>query len=297
MKSPFPRVYIIVLNYKNAEDTNECLTSLQKLNYPNYHVVVVDNASNDNSESIINSWIMKSLDSRFTFVQAGRNNGYAGGNNVGIKYAQEKGDMDYIWILNNDTIVDEQALDAIISKFKEDKSIGMCGSKIVSYWDRVSVQGYGAKYNKYLSTVKNITKQEELSKINYIIGASLCLSREFLEQVGLFSEDYFLYYEELDLVERSKGKFTFACAVDSIVYHKEGATTGGNKSYRSELSDFYMIRNRIIFTRKYHPLCLLTVYLGIIYSMLHRIFRGQSSRAFMILKIMFNPNSEYVSAH
>lgn len=288
-----PKTYIIVLNYNNSADTIECLKSLLHLQYDNFHIVLIDNASSDNSVAELDAFV--GISESITFIQADRNGGYAAGNNIGIKYAIEQGDMEYVWILNNDTIVEKTALTELVKKMQKDKTIGFCGSKLVYEWDKTKLQGYGGKYNKWLGTSYNIVNSNEISKIDYVIGASVLVSKEFLDDVGLMSEDYFLYFEELDWARRAAGRYKLTCAADSIVYHKEGATIGANgndSKNKSELADYFVVRNKIKFTKKYYPYCLLTVYIGLIWTIINRFRRNQLDRIPMILKLMAGTGTE-----
>ena len=108
----------------------------------------------------------------------------------------------------------------------------------------------------------------------------MLVSRQFVESVGLLAEDYFLYNEEIDWATRAKGLYTLAYAAKSTVYHKEGASIGGSNfklAQKSRTSDFYMIKSRIMFARKFYPYTLPTVYLGLGATMVNRMRRGQWS--------------------
>lgn len=284
----YPMVYIVILNYKGAEDTIACMQSIVNINYSFFKVLVIDNASGDGSDVIIRNYLDRIKDKRFSFIKTEKNMGYAGGNNVGIRIALKDQSMSYVWILNNDTIVDKNALIEMVDKMEMEQKMGMCGSKQVYEWDRSKLQGYGGKYNKYLGLSGTVIDVNKIDKLDFVNGASMLIRRNLLEQIGLFCEDYFLYFEELDLRERSKRQFTIGCAARSVVYHKEGASIGSNADgqMRSRLSDYYLIRNRILFTRKFHPLCLISVYLGLFYAIFNRIKRKQFDRGSMILKLM-----------
>lgn len=221
-------------------------------------------------------------------LQTGDNLGFAGGNNVGIRYALQKADFSYIWLLNNDTVVDKNALTQLVLESNKDTRIGLCGSLLRYYQRPEEIQALNGAYNKYLGTSRYNTSLTKVSGIDYVVGASMLVSKKFLDEIGLLGEDYFLYYEELDWVMRSKGKFRQAYAMDSIVYHKEGATIGGknNPSNKSELADFYAIKNRIVFARKYFPWSLPIVYMGVAFAIFNRIKRKQYSRAKMIIDIV-----------
>ena len=284
------KVYIIVLNYKNYKDTLMCLESLLELKYNNFSIIVIDNASNDGSSEKIMQWIQNySNNISIEFIESKFNLGYAGGNNIGIRKALQDEEMKYVWVLNNDTIVNKEALAELVMEMNSDIHIGICGSKLIYNWDRNQIQGYGGWYHKFFGMGGTVKDEKKISEIDYVIGASMFFRRKVFETTGLFSEDYFLYFEELDFSQRIKGKFKMACAINSIVFHKEGASIGSNgrkPQEKSMLSDYYLIRNRILFTKKYCPLYLPTVYIGLIYAIFNRLRRKQFNRVPMIIKLM-----------
>lgn len=293
-----PCVHIVLLNWNGWQDTIECLKSLEDLEYPNFEIVVVDNASTDNSVSKI-----KEEYPEIVLLRSRSNLGYAGGNNLGIEYAL-KHNTDYVWLLNNDTIVDEFALLNLVDRIEEDSSLGMCGSKVVYYHQRDTVQVLaGGSYNKWLGITTNFGQHQHVDtdfdteqieeNLDFIIGASMLISRSFLKDIGLISEDYFLYYEEVDWGIRAKGKYDLGFASDSIVYHKEGSSIGAtnlDKSNKSKLSDYYLIKNRFKITFKFYPYLLPFIYLTTFYSILNRIKRKQWDRIPMIFKLCFTFN-------
>lgn len=293
-----PKVFIIILNWNGKKDTIECLNSLKSLKYSNFEIVVVDNASSDGSVSAI-----KDQFPEITLLQNTTNLGYAGGNNIGLRYAMTH-EVAYAWILNNDTVVHKDALGSLVEKIKSDQNIGMCGSRLIYYHDRQTIQALGGGvYNKWFGTTAHVganepattdfSEEEIERKLDYIVGASMLVSDRFLEEVGLISEDYFLYYEELDWALRGKDKFRLGYADKSLVYHKEGASVKGDNltlNKKSRLSDYYQIKNRLKFTWKFYPYHLPTVYLSVFYSMLNRIKRRQWKRIPMILKICITFN-------
>jgi len=232
-------------------------------------------------------------------IQTGENLGYAGGNNVGIRYALAKNDFGYIWILNNDTVVEKNALSELVWKFEEyrrkKKKVGITGSKLL-YYDRPEIiQGVGGIYNKWLAVNKHLGifekdrgqyDSEEVSKrMDYVIGASMLVSRDFIEEVGLMCEDYFLYFEEVDWAMRGKRKgYQLGYCWKSRIYHKEGRSIGTSSKgkERSEISDFYLTKNKILFTKKFFPKCILSVCLGLGVVAFNRIRRRQFNRIKLI---------------
>lgn len=316
------RVYIIVLNWNGWRDTIECLESVFRLAYPNFKIIVCDNASSDGSLEYIRSWargelapeaenpelasltlppvlkpvpfveissermnVMGRHDTRLVLIQNGANLGFAGGNNVGLRYALSQGDCDFAWLLNNDTIVRPDALSPLVKRMHERPDAGICGSTLLYYHDPSKVQAWGGSiYNRWVARVGHIGKLADAAKVPepqdiesqmaYVIGASMLVRKSFLEQIGLMDEGYFLYFEELDWAARAKGHFRLAYCPSSIVYHKEGRSIGSHRvtAQQSVLAEFYATRNRILFTRKYYPLALFTVLVAVAASAIHRLF-------------------------
>jgi GT2 family glycosyltransferase len=313
------RVYIVILNWNGWRDTIECLESVLRLDYQDYKVIVCDNASSDGSMEHIRSWargdlaaesgnpalaylvtppvpkpvplveispgaIAQTNDARLVLIQTGANLGFAGGNNVGLRYALQQGDCAFAWLLNNDTVVCPDALSRLVERMQERPDAGICGSTLLYYHDPSKVQAWGGSvYNKWLARGGHIGKlaiatqlpepQEVERKMAYVIGASMFVRRSFLEQIGLMDEQYFLYFEELDWAARAKGHFKLIYCPDSIVYHREGNSIGSYRvtAQQSVLAEFYATRNRMLFTRKNYPWAILTVLGAVAMSAIHRL--------------------------
>lgn len=217
----------------------------------------------------------KGNSARLVLIQTGANLGFAGGNNVGLRYALQRDDFDYIWLLNNDTVIESDALTHLIRRMKENPDAGMCGSTLPFYQDPRKIWALGgATYNKWLakpcciglfqSKENTVDPQQIEPHLGYIAGASMLVSRDFLRDIGLMSEDYFLYFEELDWAVRSRGRYRLAYAPESIVYHKVAASTIQNIDYKdTSVSDYFMFRNSLFFTHKYFPVALPLVLLRV----------------------------------
>ncbi len=295
-----PVVFIVLLNWNGLNDTDACLESLAGLDYPNYKVIVVDNASTDGSEREL-----RARHPTLTLLQSGANLGFAGGNNVGLRYALEHG-AEYVWLLNNDTLVEPDALTQLVTKMQREPELGLCGSTLLYESQRDSVQALGgARYNRWLGTVQHVGQHERWpqdvdegeieGQLDYLIGASTFVSRLFLETVGLLQDDYFLYFEELDWATRARGqpghqsKFRLGYAAKSIVYHKEGSSIGGTdraKAGKSYTADLYALKNRVRFTRRFYPYALPTVYLGLLVALANRVRRRQWRRVELVIRVM-----------
>lgn len=281
-------IYICVLNYANASDTLACCESLRRLTGPKFRILLVDNASPDDSQEVLADYAARHAE-EVVFFPLEENRGYAAGNNVALRYALAQEDMEYAWILNNDTIVEPDALSWLVCYMAEHPAVGLCGSRLVYEWDRSRVQGYGGRYNRWLGVSDTYRDVADIPRIDYVIGAAVFVRREFLIDIGLMCEDYFLYFEETDWAVRARGHYELGCEPRSIVYHREGASIGADMMHpgeKSELADYYAMRNRLLFTRRYYPECLPTVYLSSIVMLWNRLRRHQYHRIWMFVKLL-----------
>lgn len=263
-------VYVILLNWHGAVDTIACLKSLANLKGEMPKVIVCDNASADDSWNRLETYVGNQSQLDIRLFQTGANLGFAGGNNFGLQIALSDPEMEYAWLLNNDTEVDPEALFSLISYMNEHQNVGICGSTLLYMHDPTLVQAVGGMYNFWWGTSKHVLDHQKYSRelcnsidsdsLDYVVGASMFVRRSLLERVGLMGEDYFLYSEEIDWATRMKRQmpgFKLGYAAHSLVYHKEGASTGANdqqgKTY-SYFADYFFITSRLKFARKFFPL-------------------------------------------
>jgi GT2 family glycosyltransferase len=193
-----------------------------------------------------------------TIIEADANLGFAGGTNAGLRHAMTDPRFTHFWLLNNDTVVHADAAAMLLSRGEECHQIGLCGSRIMRFDDPGKIQACGGSRYEWGRAWGHaildspFDRDHVESQLSYISGASTFATRSFVEQVGLLSEDYFLYFEEMDWVVRAAERFCLAYAPQSIVYHKEGKSIGSSSFDRpSNLSLRYMTANRLVFTRKY----------------------------------------------
>ena len=315
---PVSLVCIILVNWNGWRDTLECLASLQKISGTQHRIVVCDNGSTDDSVQQIAAWAQKlsiackqydrdgaekgrerTGDPWLTVIRSDENLGFAGGNNVGLRYGLARAGFDYFWLLNNDTVVKPDSLTLLVARMQGDPAIGICGSTILDYTKRDKILALGGgRYLFWLGVpwhhgrlyryAPDINQKRAETRMNYVEGASMLVSRSFLEQIGLMNEEYFLYFEELDWTLRSRGRFRLGYAPASIVYHKVGASIGtsSNPARKSLVCDYYTIRNRIRFTGQHYPLALLAVYPVLLLEAFVRILCGKPDRAAMIIRLM-----------
>ena len=239
--------YIIILNYNGWKDTIECLNSLSCIQ-EDCKIVLIDNKSTDDSIDKLEKWIQnqKELSSNLIFIKSSENNGYAAGNNIGIKYVESQEDAQFIWILNNDTLIQEDTFKNLINCYKnlENENIALLGSKILN--EDFSIQSIGYLNSKY---TEDEIKSKSSIEVEHISGCSIFIRADKIKEIGYIPEEYFLYYEETDWMKsiKQKGFKIFTCLSSQLI-HKHAKSTGG---IYSPFVIYYMTRNQILFNKKY----------------------------------------------
>ncbi len=248
----YPKVFIIIVNWNGKEDTIECLESLKGVDYPNYRLIVVDNGSTDGSQDELRKI------PGIVLIETGRNLGYAGGVNVGIEHALKHG-ADYVFLLNNDCIVDKGFLKELIRVAQDDEKIGIAGPIIYFYDEPNKLQEFGG-YISLTRLIKGGIKPElgvidkgqfkDIRYVDYVAGGACLIKKEVIEKIGMFDPSYFLYWEETDYDMRAKqAGFELAVVPTSKIWHKVSASTVKS----SNLVAYYMTRNKFIFVRNRLP--------------------------------------------
>lgn len=301
----------VVLNWRRPADTIACVESLLRIDR-DLDIVVVDNDSGDGSLDRIAAELspivaaggryavqrlqpgetptVREAGASLVLTDSGRNGGYAFGNNVGIRLALGRIDCRYVWILNNDTVVpDGASLDTLLVKMAADPSIGICGSTVAyaGREGRVQALGGGAFESRVgrctqigngASLSDPIDEAAVESHMAYVNGAAAFVRREFIETVGLMSEDYFLYYEEIDWAKRAGGRFKLGYCAKSVVYHSVGASIGTDDfGNRSPMSAYYLTRSRLKFLKQHSPSSLPMASMDIVKDVLRQYRRGNGA--------------------
>ena len=304
-------VHIVIVNYNSWRDTLECLESVLRNDYGEFKIIVVDNNSQDGSMDYMINWaegrldiwndpgnvlyelsnppIAKPIDytfidfrenkdfssyqsSELIFIQSGQNNGFAAANNIAIKYAEQQNNYRYIWLLNNDAVIEADALSTLIKGVKGHSEVGVAGSKILYYSNPKRLQNVGSKiikgsFFKLCKPIVNLTDyNEDIGQydkpfyVDDLMGASMLITKDALHDVGIMPEEYFLYGEETDFnFNAAKHYYKLMTFPDSRVYHKKGSSTGGDDS---ALSIYYRTRNQFILYKKYMPILKYILYIN-----------------------------------
>ncbi len=241
-----PLVYIVILNYKGAQVTLDCVRSVLKIDYPNFRVLVVDNASPDDSVALFKTALGGTP---VEVLISNKNEGYAGGNNLGIEKALAAG-ADYIFVLNNDTLVEAGCLQPLVEAVERDMAIGIASCPIFNTHRDYAVDvGYRMSlYTGMPAQWRNGAMPRETTEVHAVCGAAMFLRAATIRRIGAFDPRFFLVCEDTDICFRARKAGFKTCFVPGPgIQHLESYTTG---QYRPK-SLYCGIRNRAWFIRRY----------------------------------------------
>jgi GT2 family glycosyltransferase len=243
-----PKLSVILLNYNGPRDTIECVESLRKSSFRDFDIVVVDNASSDSSVAALRAGYPD-----ITLIVNDHNLGFAGGNNVGIRHALQRGSK-FMLLLNNDTTVDPNGLGVLSKTMEENPQVGIVGGKIY-YADRPNViwfaggyfninSGFGDHYGKAEEDVGQYNRAREC---DFITGCCMLIRREVCERIGLLDDSYFLYYEDVDFCTRARREgYGILYQPGAVIYHKISRAT----SWDSPVYIYFNLRNKLFFLHR-----------------------------------------------
>lgn len=247
-----PKVAVVVLNWNGWRDSVECGNSLLQLSYARSTIIVVDNGSTDGSVERLRA-ALPGVD----LIETGRNLGFAGGNNVGIRRALERG-AEFVLLLNNDTTVAPDLLEALLAGQRAQPSAGVLGPKTYyhgdpgrlwyagGYWDDAR-QCFGQRGEGEPDCGQYDTPGET----DFVVGSAMFVPRAVFERVGLLREDYFLNYEEIDFCTRVRAAgYTLGYVPAARVWHKVSASFGGEDS---PMKLYFTFRNRLLWAERHLP--------------------------------------------
>lgn len=217
------KVSVIIVTFNGEKVISDCLASVLQSSYPNLEIIVVNNGSLDRTRDIVFTQFPQ-----VKLIDAERNLGFAGGNNLGIKNATGE----IIILLNDDTTVKPDWIDAIVKVFNEDKKVGIVGCKIL-YPDKKTIQHAGGivRKNGLTEHIGNgeldCGQYDSLKEVDYVTGAAIAFRKELIETLGLLDEKYYpIYFEETDYCFRArKLGYRVVYLPQAVVYHWESQST------------------------------------------------------------------------
>nr|MBI1228568.1 glycosyltransferase [Cytophagales bacterium] len=253
-----PSVAIILVNWNGYLFTSQCLRSLEEIDYPPVHVIVVDNGSSDDS--------LTKLQGEFpdhTFLRSEENLGFAAGNNLGISYALEK-NFEYVMLLNNDTQVAPDFLSKLLYFLRKhpDKNLGVVQPLILYNHDRTLIWNAGGVFKKITGASKTLLEGKVIDDANlknaypvdWITGCCMLLSAACIRTSGLMNPSYFAYFEDVDWSLRiRKNNYSLYVVPSSKIFHEAGASS---KSAHAEgtlhpVIFYYTSRNQLFQVRQH----------------------------------------------
>lgn len=298
-----PTVGAVLLNWNSYEAVAECLDELAELEFENLNIVVVDNGStDDSSERLIREY------SHVEFVEVGENLGFAAGHNYGIRELQKQG-TDYMFILNNDIrIPDNQILKNAVNIMENNPSFGIVTPRIMEYprietvwfeqgrvnWDfgsyyhkqnhRWYIHGPDGGASKENSSTDLQVDDHSLIFNDYVPFTCALFRSNVFEEVGLLSEEYFLYAEDVDYCSRVKSAgYQIATVLDMEIYHEKN-----ENSSLSPLRSYYGVRNRCLVVNKFDRTNSILFYLRYVFSVLvliaHRLVYLNTTAAIAVTR-------------
>lgn len=241
----YPKIFVIILNYNGKKDTLECIASLKKSSFLDFQLLIIDNGSTDGSVESLRKY-----DPKIPILEMKQNLGFAGGNNEGISWALSKG-AEWIFLLNNDTIVDPDCLKKFIEATQKKPEVKIFGAKIYSHQNPWIIDHLGGYFDlekaECFSYAKNEKEDhvsfETMQAVDYVCGASIWIHKKVFQEIGLLESDFFLFWEETDFCFRAKRKgFEVWTAPQAKVFHKISSSFTGGKTH----THYFWWRSRLL---------------------------------------------------
>ncbi len=233
-----PSVTIVVLSYNGRDLTLDCIRSLQQLTYPRPRILIIDNASQDDSVPAIRREFSSDLNTgRIQLHVQERNRGFAGGNNVGIRLSA---DAEYVLLLNNDTTIAPDALDRLVEAAEARPSCGLAGPLIYYFEprDQIWFAGTEVRLGRGISRHRGIRQKDRgqyhaIESCDAVTGCAMLIRQDVVRRIGLLDERYPLYSEDTDFCMRARqAGFEILFVPTAKVWHKISAATGGQFNWR-----------------------------------------------------------------
>jgi GT2 family glycosyltransferase len=245
-----PKISCIVLSYNGIELTLQCLSSLLEQDYTPLEIIVVDNASQDETVSTIQTQFPE-----IHLIASKTNLGYTAGNNLGIKAALENG-ADFVFLVNNDTLLEPDCVTKLMDVFNNKPNVGIAGPMVYTFDAGEIISSAGGAIDWIKADSINIGAGEEDKNqyperdVDFINGCGLAVRKQVIQQIGGLDEAYFMYWEETDWCTRAKqAGWEVLFAPTALMRHKAPIDPG----VLSPVTIYYMTRNRLRFFALHTP--------------------------------------------
>lgn len=282
-----PPIGVAIVTYRPGPIVLECLESLMASQYGPMKIVICDNASPDNTVDALQVWLAENgftsdiynvtaeadTDSGplgpITLLKSNRNLGFAGGVNVCLRTLAKDETINHFWVLNPDCTVPPSTPHLFADAIDANGEIGILGGRIVYKHSPTIIQSDGGRVNLWTGVCRNLNYGADVAnvvppstdRIDFVVGASVVVSRRFVETVGYMEEGYFLFYEEVDWALQ-RGELPLHYSHDAVIYH-EGGTATGSASFKrraSPVTNYFQYRNRMRFVARFKPWALPIAY-------------------------------------
>jgi hypothetical protein len=249
-----PKVSVIILHLNNIPCLVDCISSLNKISYPNFDIFVVHNGAKSNALPDALTQLSQHITE---IIDTGDNIGFAGGNNVGITRTLEKG-ADYVLLLNDDTEVSKDFLSLLVESAEKRQDAGMFGPRIFLFDQPDKIWFDGAIFDPEQSLIifprageKGEDLQETVTESDFITGCAVLVKRNLLEEIGLLNDFYFMYWEDVDWGLRAiKAGERNLVVHNAHIWHKVTISMGGPQSPRAV---YHKVRSHLLFTKSHAP--------------------------------------------
>lgn len=243
---------VVVLTWNGREDTLACLRTLEQSTCPGLDVIVVDNGSTDGTREALAATAYRHM-----YINTGENLGFAGGNNVGLEVALERG-ADALLLLNNDTLVSPTAVSELVDALFASDDVGAC-SPAITYVDEPERLWFaGSAFDPRLARAGRNSRYETGQRalpsmpidIDRTVGAAMLVRREAIAEAGLMAEELFYLYEDVDWSLRIRAAgWSLQLVPTARIAHKVAASQGGDPV--TPATAYYGTRNDLAVGRRH----------------------------------------------
>lgn len=262
----------IVVTYRSGDVIGPCLKSLLAQDYPDLSIIIVDNASPDDTASRVRSIMDRRPETfiaerrysgilpKVLLISVEENRGFAAGCNIGLEIARTAPGISLFWLLNPDCEAEPGCARAYLRKAAGTDRWGLLGGRTCYAQEPARVQSDGGQVSPWTAVCSNANQgvlrgdaePPSARSLDYFSGANLVASRDFLDRAGPMEEDYFLYYEEVDWAQR-RGDLSLVPCPEAVVHHRAGSVAGSGSLGRqpSAFSNYYNYRNRLRFAARH----------------------------------------------
>lgn len=295
------KIAVILVNWNGYVHTLQCINSLRQVQHKGLEIIIIDNGSEAGEVSLLRDL------AGITLLEQSQNLGFTGGNNVGIKYAINKG-LDAIMLLNNDTTVTPDFLFPLLNELNR-QQVAAVQPKIHTMQSANTIWNAGGTFNFFTGKARTIGEGQfdrgqfdELKEVDWITGCCLFAKRQVFEEVGLLDDNFFALCEDVDWSLRAKRKgYQLVYQPASKIFHFEGATaktTNNKEGVRSPFRLYLNIRNHLFLVRKHvkpvaQPVMFMVHFFRLLIHLAYFTFRGRWLKLNYALKAFKDGLSSY----